>query len=289
MQLPCRNLTLDLSCTRVMAIVNVTPDSFSDGGKYYRPEEAIARAVNCVREGADILDFGGESTRPGATPLTWEEEWSRLEPVFAGLPSALRSARLPDIPISIDTYHPETARRAITAGCHMLNCVYSEPIREMMRLASESGCALVAPCRSSAEWDSIRADAVRVLGEQNAAELAPRIVIDPEIGFGTTREEDIALLGGLRRLAQCAPVCIGVSRKRLIKKLTGEKCRGKNLGGSVGAAVWCAMCGAAIVRVHDVEETFQAINVANALANAYAPDSPQPCPTAEHCQQEAIA
>lgn len=278
MQLQCRNLTLDLSRTRVMAIVNVTPDSFSDGGKYYRPEEAIARALNCVREGADILDFGGESTRPGATPLSWDEEWSRLEPVFAGLPSALRSAHLPDIPLSIDTYHPETAQHAIAAGCHIVNCVYSEPIPEMMRLAAESGCAIVLPCRSAAEWDAVRSNATSILGEQKAAEFLPRIVIDPEIGFGTTREEDIALLGALRRLAEYAPVCIGVSRKRLIKKLTGEKCRGKNLGGSVGAAVWCAMSGAAIVRVHDVEETVQALAVARAFAGA-----------AEHNQQEAFA
>ena len=271
MKIPCRNLTLDLSRTRVMAIVNVTPDSFSDGGRYYRPEEALARAVNCLEEGADILDFGGESTRPGATPLSWEEEWARLEPVFAGLPGALRKARLAAVPVSVDTYHPETARRALSAGCHIVNCVYPGPVPEMVRIAAEHGAALVAPCRGAAEWSALRASRPGILGAEKAASFERQIVIDPEIGFGTTREEDIALLGGLRRLAECAPVCVGVSRKRLVKKITGEKRLGKNLGGCLGAAIWCAMNGASVVRVHDVAETVQALAVARAFASAELP------------------
>jgi len=272
MKIPCRNLTLDLSRTLVMGIVNVTPDSFSDGGMYYRPKEAIARAVNCAEEGADIIDLGGESTRPGAEPLAWAEEWRRLEPVIGALPDALKAARLWPIPISVDTYHPETARLAIEAGCHIINCVYSAPVPEMIPLAAESGAVLMAPCRDAAGWETLRADAARILGEEAAGEFAGRIVIDPEIGFGTTREEDLALLGSLRRLAECAPVCVGVSRKRLIKKLAGEKRRGKNLGGCLGAAIWCAMNGASIVRVHDVEETVQALTVASAFASAEAND-----------------
>ena len=271
MKIPCRNLTLDLSRTRVMAIVNVTPDSFSDGGRYYLPEEALARAVNCLEEGADILDFGGESTRPGATPLSWEEEWARLEPVFAGLPGALRKARLSAVPVSVDTYHPETARRALSAGCHIVNCVYPGPVPEMVQIAADHGAALVAPCRGAAEWSALRASLPGILGAEKAASFERQIVIDPEIGFGTTREEDIALLGGLRRLAECAPVCVGVSRKRLVKKITGEKRLGKNLGGCLGAAIWCAMNGASVVRVHDVEETVQALAVARAFASAELP------------------
>jgi len=269
MTLNCRSLPLDLSRPRVMAIVNVTPDSFSDGGRYYRPEEALARAVNCAREGAAVLDFGGESTRPGATPLSWDEEWSRLEPVFAGLPQSLASAKIKPLPVSVDTYHPETARRALAAGCHIVNCVYPEPIPEMLALSAETGCALVLPCRCAADWEAIRS-AAAALGAE-AEEVLSRTMIDPEIGFGTTREEDIALLGALRRLAELAPVCVGVSRKRLVKKITGGKCRGKNIGGSVGAAVWCAMNGAALVRVHDVEETSQALAVARAFAAAELP------------------
>ena len=255
----CRTFRLDLSRPLVMGIVNVTPDSFSDGGLYYRPGEAVARARNCVKEGADVVDLGGESTRPDAQPLGWQVEWNRLEPVLRIL-----ARELPGTPISIDTYHPETAERAIDLGAAVINCVYAEPIPRMLALAARTGCGLVAPCRSAEDFATLRAQAA-----ENAAEglfADGRILIDPEIGFGTTREEDLALLGSIRSLTALAPVCIGVSRKRLIKKLTGEKTTGKNLGGCLGAAVWCAMCGAAVLRVHDVRETRQALDVANALA-----------------------
>lgn len=266
MTLNCRNLTLDLSRTNVMAIVNVTPDSFSDGGKYYRPEEALARAVNCLKEGADILDFGGESTRPGANPIGWEEEWARLGPVLEKLPETLRSARLKrPVPLSVDTYHPETARRALDAGCHIVNCVRTDAVPEMTEIAAAYKAALIAPCRDSGEWEILRA---RCAG--CSAGMQDRLIIDPEIGFGTTREEDLALLGGIRRLAELAPVCVGVSRKRLVKKLAGEKCRGKNLGGCLGAAIWCAMNGASVIRVHDVEETVQALAVTQAFTSVNA-------------------
>ena len=242
-----------------MAIVNVTPDSFSDGGRYFRPEEAVARARNCLAEGADILDLGGESARPGATPLEWQDEWSRLEPVLAQMNEWKRKAL-----ISIDTYHPETAERALAAGTDIINCVYPGPVPAMANLARRTGCGLVIPFRGP--------KSVNGLNDLEGLEgLDRQVLIDPMIGFDTTREEDLALLGALRRLAQIAPVLVGVSRKRLIKKLTGEKCTGKNLGGSVGAAVWCAMAGASVVRVHDVRETVQALAVANALATADAP------------------
>ena len=117
----CRSFKLDLARPLVMGIVNVTPDSFSDGGLYYRPGEAVARARNCVNEGADIVDLGGESTRPGATPLSWQLEWSRLEPVLHIL-----QRELPATPVSVDTYHPETAARALGMGAAILNCVYPE-------------------------------------------------------------------------------------------------------------------------------------------------------------------
>ena len=259
----CRDFTLELNRTRVMAIVNVTPDSFSDGGQYFKPEEAVARAHNCLKEGADIIDLGGESTRPGATPLDWQEEWSRLEPVLDILARDRRKCL-----ISIDTYHPETAVRALEAGASIINCVYSEPVQEMAALARKTGCGLVIPFRPALE--SLKAEQLDNMA--NLEDLESQVLIDPMIGFGTTREEDMALMGSIRRLAQIAPVLVGVSRKRLIKRLTGEKCRGKNLGGSVGAAVWCAMAGASVVRVHDVRETVQALAVANALAEGCLPN-----------------
>ena len=252
----CRNFALDLSRPLVMGIVNVTPDSFSDGGLYYKPGEAVARARNCVKEGADIVDLGGESTRPDAQPLGWQVEWNRLEPVLRIL-----SRELPHTPISIDTYHPETAERALDLGAAVINCVYAAPVPRMLDLAVRTGCGLIAPCRSAEDFAGLRAQT-----PAGSPFPSAQVLVDPEIGFGTTREEDLSLLGSLRHLAALAPVCIGVSRKRLIKKLTGEKAAGKNLGGCLGAAVWCAMCGASVIRVHDVRETRQALDVATALA-----------------------
>ena len=130
---------------KVMGIVNVTPDSFSDGGQFFRPEEAIRRAKNLVADGADIIDLGGESTRPGATPLKWDEEWSRIEPVLEGFRvSGFQGFR---VRVSVDTYHPETAERAIKAGADIINCVYSEPIPEMLKLIERNDVELVVPYR----------------------------------------------------------------------------------------------------------------------------------------------
>lgn len=257
-----KDFSLDLSRTRVMGIVNVTPDSFSDGGLYYKPGEAVARARNCVLEGADIVDLGGESTRPDAHPISWQLEWSRVEPVLRIL-----ARELPKTPISIDTYHPETAERALGLGAAIVNCVHADAVPAMLRLAQQTRCGLIVPCRSETDFAAL---GVAPLVSPDATQ----VLIDPEIGFGTTREEDLALLGALRRLARTAPVCVGVSRKRLVKKLTGERMTGKNLGGSVGAAVWCAMSGASVVRVHDVKETRQAIDVAQMLAALDAPTGP---------------
>ena len=285
-----------------MGIVNVTPDSFSDGGKYFRPEEAVRRALNLIDEGADIIDIGAESTRPGSVPISWEEEWSRLEPVLKGLSprcpprclsrrkglspqsvsvqsdiddradllqkdnfaknkykhSVVAEGSVPisavpegSVPISVDTYHPETARLAVESGASIINCVYPEPVEEMLEILRENpNVELVMPV-----------SAFGMAGE----DLLSRIYIDPMIGFGTTREEDLELLRSVPELAKKARVLVGASRKRLVKKLTGEKVTGKNLGGNLGIAVWAAMNGASVVRVHDVRETFQALKVIGAI------------------------
>lgn len=233
---------------KVMGIVNVTPDSFSDGGKYFRPEEAIRRAMNMVEDGADIIDLGGESTKPGATPIGWEEEWARIEPVLRGLSPKLAES----VPISIDTYHPETAERALDLGAKIINCVFGGPVPVLFGICAKKCAEIAIPALS--------------LGSV-PTELKGTVPywLDPMIGFGTDREEDLKLLKSIPELAKKGRVLVGASRKRIVKKLTGEKMTGKNLGGNLGIAVWCAMNGASAIRVHDVKETVQALKVVAAL------------------------
>ena len=237
---------------KVMGIVNVTPDSFSDGGQFFKPEEAVRRAKNLIADGADIIDLGGESTRPGATPISWEEEWSRIEPVLCGLRAFEQSehSNIRTI-LSVDTYHPETAKRAVAAGAHIINCVYSEPIPEMLKLLEGNDVELVLPAKALFPLPS---------------SLFPRLYLDPMIGFNTSREEDVELLRSIPDLAKKGRVLVGASRKRIVKKLVGEKSAvGKNIGGNVAIAIWAALNGASVVRVHDVKETVQALRVVDAL------------------------
>ena len=237
---------------KVMGIVNVTPDSFSDGGKFNTPEEAIRRAKNLVEEGADIIDIGGESTRPGATPISWEEEWARIEPVLKGLTTpAFQPFNSSTFQLSVDTYHPETAERAVQLGATIVNCVYPEPVLDMLQICSKNGAELVMPAKS--------------LGSVPKALGSVPIYLDPMIGFGTTREEDLEILQTIPEFAKKGRVLIGASRKRIVKRLTGEKVPGKDLAGNLTIALWAAINGASVVRVHDVRETVQALKVLAAL------------------------
>ena len=250
---------------KVMGIVNVTPDSFSDGGQFFKPEEAIRRTKNLISDGADIIDLGGESTRPGATPIGWEEEWARIEPVLEGFRvSGFQGFK---VRVSVDTYHPETAERAIKAGANIINCVYADPIPEMLKLLVGNDVELVMPAKCFETFVSA--------SRRDADGTASRLYLDPMIGFNTTREEDIDLLRSIPVLAKKGRVLVGASRKRIVKKLIGDppsprlrragNSVGKNIGGNVGIAVWAAMQGASVVRVHDVKETVQALRVVNAL------------------------
>ncbi len=246
--------------TQVMGIVNVTPDSFSDGGKFFTVEEAHRRIRNVLQEGADIVDLGGESTRPGATPLSWDEEWSRLEGVLASLleDDVFKASRAR---ISVDTYHPETARRALERGVSIVNCVYEAPVPAMLALLDEFETAeLVFPARLP--------DPLKLIPPERRTALLPRLYLDPMIGFSTTREEDLALLRDIAPLAERGRVLVGASRKRIVKRLTGEKVLGKDLPGNLAIALWAALQGASVVRVHDVGETVQALKVLSCLAGA---------------------
>ena len=206
-----------------------------------------------MEEDAAIIDIGGESTRPGATPLAWDEEWSRIEPVLKGLTAAaLQPFNLSTFQLSVDTYHPETAERAVAAGATIVNCVYSEPVPAMAAICARTGAELVLPFRPGDDPASLPMD-------------ISRIYLDPMVGFGTTREEDLALLRSVSDLAKIGRVLVGASRKRIVKRLTGEKVPGKDLAGNVTIALWAAMSGADVVRVHDVRETVQALKVLEAL------------------------
>ena len=235
----------------VMGIVNVTPDSFSDGGKFFRPEEAIKRARNLFEEGAKVVDIGGESTRPGSTPISWEEEWERLKPVITA-DSNIR--KFDNSKISVDTYHPETAQKALEVGVKTINCVYSGPIPEMAELCLKFDAELILPVAALENLP-------------NSGKL--KYYIDPMIGFGTTREEDIRLLRSIPEFAKRARVVIGASRKRIVKRLVGEKTLGKDLAGNLAIAIYAALNGATLVRVHDVRETVQSLRVLQALAESY--------------------
>lgn len=245
---------------KVMGIVNVTPDSFSDGGKYFSPEEAVRRIKNLIADGADIIDIGAESTKPGATPLSWDDEWSRLEPVLTLLKGTILTRQKGTVPVSVDTYHPETAERVIALGAKIINCVYEGTVPDMLRICAEKDAELVIPAKflGTVPVGSRGTDTVGFLGR------VP-VYLDPMIGFGTTRKEDLELLRSIPELSKRGRVLVGASRKRIVKKLTGEKMTGKNLGGNLGVSVWAAMNGASVVRVHDVKETVQAFKVIEAL------------------------
>ena len=252
---------------KVMGIVNVTPDSFSDGGKFNTPEEAIRRAKNLIEEGAAIIDIGGESTRPGATPISWEEEWARIEPVLKGLTTpAFQPFISSTFQLSVDTYHPVSAARAVAAGVKIVNCVYAEPIPEMCRIIANAApdTELVLPAKVL--------DSQLATLKSHLSALSSRLYLDPMIGFGTTREEDLEILQTIPELAKKGRVLIGASRKRIVKRLTGEKVPGKDLAGNLTIALWAAMNGADVVRVHDVRETVQALKVLAALKGEALPE-----------------
>ena len=212
----------------VMGIVNLTPDSFSDGGKFNRPEEALRRAENLIAEGAAIIDLGGESTRPGATPISWQEEWRRLEPVLTELARRNHAG----VRLSVDTYHLETAARSLAAGATIINCVRGESAAAMLELLRGTSAAeLILP-------DSTAAQVA-------AAGLSPRVYLDPMLGFGTTREEDLAKLQALPESCRRARIVVGASRKRIVKKLVGDKAGGKDLAGNLAIVAWAARAGAA--------------------------------------------
>lgn len=249
-----------------MGIVNVTPDSFSDGGRYVDPRAAITHAGRLAEEGADILDIGGESTRPGAQPVSLQEELDRVMPVLEGVRSL-------GVLVSIDTMKPALMAAAIAAGAAMINDVYAFRAPGAWAAVRDSDCALCImhmrgeprTMQDEPHYDDVVAEVEAFLAERiEAAEAAgidrARLLIDPGFGFGKTLDHNLALMRALPRLAKLAPVLVGVSRKRMIGALTGRDIQGR-MAGSLAMAIRAVENGAAIVRVHDVAATVDALKV----------------------------
>lgn len=270
--LSARDFTLPLGGrTLIMGIVNVTPDSFSDGGQFLEPAKAVAQARLLAGHGADILDIGAESTRPygGMKPVDADEELARLKPV---LPEVVKSG----MPVSIDTMKAKVAAWALEQGAAIMNDVWGfQRDADMARVAAEHGATVVLMHnRNKADGEidimaDIRAFFARSLDIAARAGVArERIVFDPGIGFGKTPEqsvEAIARLGELREFG--LPLLIGLSRKRFIDSISPAP-PDKRIGGSIAGAVMATLAGADIVRVHDVAETVQALRVAAAIRKA---------------------
>jgi dihydropteroate synthase len=271
MILQCGTYRLALDRTLIMGVVNVTPDSFSDGGHYLSLDAAVAHAQRLIDEGADLLDIGGESTRPGAVAVSLEEERRRVLPVLEALLSA-------NIPLSVDTQKPELMHEAAAAGAAMINDVNGFEAADALQAVSGSDCAICImhkqgrpqTMQQSPQYRDVVAEVDGYLrGRVAAAETAgiarSRIVVDPGFGFGKTLEHNLALLRELNRVAAAGvPVLAGLSRKSMIGALTGREV-GDRVFGSVAAALIAAQHGAAILRVHDVAATRDALTVWNAV------------------------
>jgi dihydropteroate synthase len=271
MRLRCGRFSLSLGRPLIMGIVNVTPDSFSDGGRYLDCRRAVERGLQLAAEGADLLDIGGESTRPGAEPVSEVEELARVLPVIEGLVSA-------GIPLSIDTQKPAVMRAAIAAGADMINDVNALLTSGAMEAVADTQAAV---CLMHKQGDpqtmqqsprykdpvaEVRSFLVeRIAAAQQAGIAQDRIVIDPGFGFGKNLEHNLELLRRLHELANLGvPVLAGLSRKSMLGKITGGEVNDR-LYASIAAAVLAVTKGARLVRAHDVKATRDALAVVNAV------------------------
>ncbi len=272
----CRDRTLTLGGrTLVMGILNVTPDSFSDGGHYFDANAAVARALEMVDQGADIIDIGGESSRPGATPVSIAEELSRTLPII----EKIRAQS--DVPISIDTIKSEVAFHALEVGAHIINDISAfEGDEKMAGIAAEANAGVVLMHRKGSPrtmqknpvYENVVKEVQAYLGERVDFAMAhgvarEHLVVDPGIGFGKTTEHNLALLHDLPSFAAGGfPLLVGASRKRFIGELTGRAEPEERKAGSLSVAAWAIMHGVHILRVHDVIDTCDTCRLLNRLA-----------------------
>ena len=255
----------------VMGIVNVTPDSFSDGGQHFQRDAALAHAQQLIAEGADMIDIGGESTRPGAQPIGVQEELDRVLPIIEGLRGA-------PVPISIDTCKPQVMQAAIAADVQMVNDINALQDAAAMNAVATGNVAVCLmhkqgnpqTMQTQPHYQNVVAEVGEFLRERIAAAEAAgigreRIVIDPGFGFGKTLAHNLDLLRRLDKLRELGvPVLAGLSRKSMLGALTGREA-GDRVAASVAAALIAVQNGASIVRVHDVRETVDALKIWNAV------------------------
>ncbi len=271
--LDCAGRALVLDRPRIAGIVNVTPDSFSDGGKYLDPESAIAHGLKLAEDGADLLDIGGESTRPGADAVSIDEEIARIVPVIEAL------ARQTSLPIAIDTSKPEVMRATIAAGAGMINDVRALRGDGALDAAADLKVPVCLmhmlgeprTMQDDPHYDDVVSDVRRFLTDRIfACEMSGidknKLVVDPGFGFGKTLEHNLTLLRALDQFAALGvPTMVGLSRKSMIGTLTGAALNDR-VAGSVAAALIAVQKGAAIVRVHDVAATRDALTVWQGVA-----------------------
>lgn len=264
---------LSLAEPRIMGVLNVTPDSFSDGGRHATPAAALSRALGMIEEGAHVIDIGGESTRPGAAAVSVEEELDRVVPVI----EALR--RESGIFISVDTSRPEVIRAACRAGADMINDVRALTIPGALGAAAETGAAVCLmhmqgtpqTMQAAPKYDDVVSEVHRYLCERvttcrNAGIEGPRIVIDPGFGFGKSLAHNLALLRAIGTLGvDGRPVLMGVSRKSMFARLFESDAMRDRITGSLGAAFWAVQQDVAIIRCHDVRDTACMVRLACAL------------------------
>ena len=261
---------------RTMGVLNVTPDSFSDGGSHLAPGDAIARAEAMAVEGADVIDVGAESTRPGATPLSSDAEWERLRPVLGPLHERLK------VPLSVDTRHADVARRAIEAGADWVNDVSGLRDPAMRRVVAEGGVPVVvmhmrgepATMQSDTSYRDVRDEVYGALADATLAAVSDgvdpeKILVDPGLGFGKSGEQSLELLdhiGEFRSLGY--PVVVGASRKSFLGSAASPAGSADRVEASIAAAVLAAVRGAELVRVHDVRATVRALAVVDGARRA---------------------
>jgi dihydropteroate synthase len=272
MQWRCGHRILDLTRPAIMGILNVTPDSFADGGRYRNPHDALERAREMVAEGASIIDVGGESTRPGSLPVDAATERARVLPVIERIAAAL------DIAISIDSSKVEVMRAAVEAGACIVNDVNAlrAPGAREFAAGARVGVCLMhmqggpRTMQENPQYHDVVSEVGAFLRDVRAqclaAGIAPEaIALDPGLGFGKRHEHNLALLKSLDHLAALgAPILVGVSRKSLIGKVLGAE-RGDRLAGGLGLAAWAVGLGARVIRTHDVAPTRDAIRMVSAV------------------------